>query len=383
MSSESAGLFLFNRGAMTMARASRDMILWFFLALFILSLFLLGNLFWPFLSVIILASVVSSLFYPIYVYLEKRLKPIYASFLTCILIFFVLFIPIVSFITILTSEARDLVLLIKGTGPAAQVVNLLESHKIIEKMNGIFTKFHITLSYAGLVQPISDLATYIGKSLINQANTIAGHLLNIIIDFFLMLLITYYLLIDGRRLIRFIIDLSPLPNEQEMILIRKFEEMSAAVLIGNGVSWIIQGTAGGIIFAVFNLHSPILWGVIMAFLAFLPIVGIGVVMVPAAVFVALQGRFFASICIFVLYIVITAGVENLLKPALVGKRMNMHSLLVFFSIIGGLYMSGILGIIYGPLIMTFFLTLTDIYNSNYKKLIEPERDPSFDDINLI
>jgi predicted PurR-regulated permease PerM len=82
-------------------------------------------------------------------------------------------------------------------------------------------------------------------------------------------------------------------------------------------------------------------------------------------------------------VLITAGVENLLKPILVGKRVNMHSLLVFFSIIGGLYMSGILGVIYGPLIMTFFLTLTDIYNSNYKMLVEPARETSFDDINLI
>ena len=109
----------------------------------------------------------------------------------------------------------------------------------------------------------------------------------------------------------------------------------------------------------------------MAFLAFLPIIGIGVVFIPAAIYLFFIDRIAAGIFFIVFYLVLSISVDNLLKPKLVGRRVKMHTLLVFFSIIGGLNLFGILGIIYGPLITTAFITLTDIYYASYQKLVEP------------
>ena len=108
----------------------------------------------------------------------------------------------------------------------------------------------------------------------------------------------------------------------------------------------------------------------MAFLAFLPIVGIGLVFIPAAVFLFLKGRIGAAIFFVIVYVLISGVIEYLVKPKLVGKRVQMHTLLVFLSIMGGLKMFGILGIIYGPLVVTGFLTLTDIYYANYRRIVE-------------
>jgi predicted PurR-regulated permease PerM len=104
----------------------------------------------------------------------------------------------------------------------------------------------------------------------------------------------------------------------------------------------------------------------MGLLAFLPIVGIGVVLLPAAVILFINGRIAAGVFFIVFYAVITVCVEYLFKPRIVGQRVQMHTLLVFLSIIGGLKLFGILGIIYGPLVMTAFLTLTDIYHRSYE-----------------
>jgi predicted PurR-regulated permease PerM len=134
---------------------------------------------------------------------------------------------------------------------------------------------------------------------------------------------------------------------------------------------LIQGTAGGILFSVFGLKSPFMWGVIMSLLAFIPIIGVGVVFIPAAVFLFLKGRIAAGIFFIVFYILLTVSVDNLLKPKLVGHQVKIHTLLVFFSIIGGLKLFGILGIIYGPLVVTAFLTLTDIYYASYQELVDP------------
>ena len=369
-----------------MERTSRDMILWFFLALFILSFFLLGKLFWPFIPVIVLASVVAGMFYPIYTFIKRKVHPTYAALLTCTLIFFTLFIPIVFFVSVVAKEAHALVILAKSADLANQLTTLLQNNNILERVNAILATFDAELTYSELVGVISDFGKFVGFYLLNQARNFSSHLFNFIINFCLMLIITYYLLIDGKRLIWFIVDLSPLPNDQDIILVKKFRDMGGAVLIGNGISGLIQGVAGSIVFAIFGLHSPILWGVIMAFLAFLPIVGIGVVFMALAFFFFLKGQIVSAIFIIVIYIILSGGVEYLLKPVLVGKRIKMHTLLVFLSIIGGLYLFGILGIIYGPLIVTFFLTLTDIYNTNYRMFVESDqqtKDRNVNDLNMI
>jgi predicted PurR-regulated permease PerM len=176
---------------------------------------------------------------------------------------------------------------------------------------------------------------------------------------------------DGDKLISFIVDLSPLPKEQDEKLIQKFKDMAGAILIGNGLGGLIQGLAGGIVFSIFGFKSSFLWGVIMGFLAFLPIIGVGVVFVPAAIYLFIKGRIASGIFFIVFYLILSVSVDNLLKPKLVGQRVKMHTLLVFFSIIGGLNIFGILGIIYGPLITTAFLTLTDIYYTSYQEMVDP------------
>ena len=107
----------------------------------------------------------------------------------------------------------------------------------------------------------------------------------------------------------------------------------------------------------------------MGLLAFLPILGIGAVLVPVSIFMFLKGRIAVGIFFAVFYIILSLGTEYLFKPKLVGSRVQMHTLLVFLSIIGGLQLFGILGIIYGPIVVTAFLTLTDIYHTNYQQLI--------------
>jgi len=95
------------------------------------------------------------------------------------------------------------------------------------------------------------------------------------------------------------------------------------------------------------------------------------VFLPAALYLILQGRLAAGIFFVVFYILLSGGIEYFFKPKLVGKRVQMHTLLVFLSIIGGLKLFGILGIIYGPLVVTAFLTLADIYESSYRRIVEP------------
>jgi len=334
---------------------------------------MLGWLLWPFVSTIILAATVTGTFNPVYYSLKRKLRPSFASLLTCIFIFVVLFIPILSFVGIVSAEAYDLYLMARDAVLGTQISSLLESSPLIDRVNHLLANFDIQFNVEELNRWVTEIGKNVGLFLFDQTRYVTSNILKFIVNFFFMLLISFYLFIDQNRLLSFIFDLSPLPEEQDKKLFRKFKDMAGAVIIGNGICGLTQGILGGALFALFGLRSPFLWGVIMTLLAFLPIVGIGVVLIPAAGYLMLNGRIGAGIFFIVFYILLSGGVEYLFKPRLVGHRVQMHTLLVFLSIIGGLNLFGILGIIYGPLIGTAFLTLTDIYHSSYQQLVESEK----------
>ncbi len=353
-------------------KSHRDIILWVFLIYFIISIFFLGWLLWPFVSTIILAAVVTGIFIPVYRYFNRKCKPSLASILTCIVIFFVIFIPIVSFVGILSKEAYGMYLMAKGAVLSDNIQNLLEGSMVLEKANLLLSNFNINITGEELNKAISEVGRIVGLFLYEQARAITSNILKFLVNFFFMLLIIYYFLIDRKRFLSFVVDLSPLPDDQDEKLFQKFKDMAGAILIGNGLGGLIQGILGGIVFAIFGIKSPFLWGVIMGLMAFLPIVGIGIIFIPAAIYLFLVGRIAAGIFFIIFYVILSGSIEYIFKPRLVGHRVQMHTLLVFLSIIGGLKLFGILGIIYGPLIVTAFLTLTDIYKTSYQKLVESD-----------
>jgi predicted PurR-regulated permease PerM len=321
--------------------------------------------------VIVLAIVITGVFNPVYRTLHRKLNATVSSLITCIVIFFVLFVPVSAFVGILANEAYDLYLTAREAVMNNPIQDLLENSKIIDKINAILNNFGIKITGDELNRGVTELGRTVGLFLYQQARSMTANIVNFVVNFFFMLLIVFYLLIDSERLVSFIVRLSPLPDDQDEKLIQKFKDMAGAILIGNGLGGLIQGTLGGIVFAFFGFRSPFLWGVIMGLLAFLPIVGVGAVFLPAALYLILQGRLAAGIFFIVFYIVLSGGIEYLFKPKLVGTRVQMHTLLVFLSIIGGLKLFGILGIIYGPLVVTAFLTLTDIYEVSYRSIVEP------------
>jgi predicted PurR-regulated permease PerM len=273
---------------------------------------------------------------------------------------------------ILSREAHDLYLTAKNALLNDQIKNLIVNSSILEKINIILGNFNIELTGEMVNKTVSEAGKIIGLFLYEQARLIASNTLAFFVNILLLLLVIYFLLMDGDKLIHFITKLSPLPKKQDEELIKKIKDMAGAILIGNGLGGLIQGILGGSVFMLFGLKSPFMWGVIMALLAFLPIVGVGAVFIPAAIFLFLKGRIAAAVFFVVFYIILSGSIEYLFKPKIVGRRVKMHTLLVFFSIIGGLNLFGILGIIYGPLIVTIFLALTDIYHTSYHKLIGPK-----------
>lgn len=346
-------------------------ILRYFIALLLMFLLLMGQLLLPFASILVLSFVITAVLYPVYQRLSRLMPPVAAALLICMSLFFTVLTSGGIFVGILSKEVLDLYQVVKGAVLGDTLREMILSSNALETLNRFLGRFSLSVAPEDLVRPFTDLGKVVGVTLVDQVRTLASNALKVVISFLMMMLVVFFLLKDGRTLLDFLVDLSPLPKDQDEKLIEKFKVMAGAILVVNGIGGFLQGVCGGILFSICGFRSPVLWGVVMGILAFLPIVGIGVILLPAALYLLFTGSFWAAMGVVLFYTVVSLGTEYLLKPKLVGDRVAMHPLLVFLSILGGLRLFGILGIIYGPLVVTGFLTLVDIYHASYQKMVEP------------
>ena len=337
----------------------------YFLVLFTITTLLVGRLFWPFLSLLILSFLLVNIFRPIYNYLNRYISSNFASLLTCLLIVLLVFVPLTFFVVSLSKEALDQFQYMKGINFGVKITDLVQNNSFFISVQEYLNSAGITLTIDDITRNLTEYSRTFALFLYDKASSWAANIINFMIDFTLMILVIFFLLVDYDKFVDFILKLSPLPDYQEEQLINKFQKIAQAVLLGNGICGLIQGVLGGLVFAYFQIGSPIIWGGIMGVMAFLPIVGIGIILMPTALIFLLKGQIGQAIFIAVFYFVLSMSIEYLLKPKLVGRKVKMHTLVVFLSIIGGLSVFGVLGIIYGPLIITAFLTLADIYQKHY------------------
>lgn len=341
----------------------------FFHIFLLCSLALIIGLFWTYMSSIVLALLIASVFYPIYSWVKKLLKghEIPASLIMIFFIILVLIIPIGWFVSTLSNEAFDFYNKTSNSVSLKQIQQALEGDSVwAQQVRKIGKMTGLDLTPETIERLAASLGKRIGLFLYNQISSTASNLLSFLIHFFLMILTIYYLFRDGTRLKDYLTELIPVPDRQQEKVVNKFREMGKAIIIGNGLSGIIQGILGGFGFFFFGFNSPFLWGTVIAFMAFLPIIGASIIFIPATIILIIQEGVGAGIGFLIYNVFYSAIMEYLIKPRLIGQGMQMNSLLVFIGIIGGIKLFGILGIIYGPLIITIFLTLAEIYRLEYK-----------------
>lgn len=177
----------------------------------------------------------------------------------------------------------------------------------------------------------------------------------------LMLLVLFFFLRDHRPALQSLRSLVPLSNKETDEVVKRVADTIHATIYGTLAMAVIQGTLGGAIFWLLGLPAPILWGAVMGLLAIIPYLGAFVIWVPAAVYLALQGDWGKAAILTVWGSVVIALIDNLLYPLLVGSRLRIHTLPVFFAMFGGLYVFGSSGIVLGPVVLAITLALVEIW----------------------
>ncbi len=343
---------------------------WTFTLIFLGSLLTLGLVLRPFWNQIFLAFFLASILHPIHVRLNARVRPWMASGLICALFTLCVFLPLLYCITAIAAEIPPVVQLARKNDLLTLLQLKMQSNTLLTQTAALLADFGIQIELDNLPGLISKWLTTLGLFAYRQVSALAADIMRFIFQFCILITCLFFLLIEFRRLGAFLLNLSPLPESHNQLLVERFSPIAGAILVGNTLSGIIQGALGGMFFVTMGFISPVLWGVVMGVLAFLPILGVGLVLLPTAAILLLKGQFGPTLITLGFYLFLTVFIEYMFKPKFVGSQAQLPPLLVLLSIIGGLSLFGIMGIVYGPLAVSAFLTLTDLYQRDYQPRLE-------------
>jgi predicted PurR-regulated permease PerM len=201
----------------------------------------------------------------------------------------------------------------------------------------------------------------VGGAVASRSLGIIGGVLGGVVQVFFVLFTLYYLLRDADRIVPAIRHSLPLtPTQTDLIFHRTGEVITASV---NGVLVIaaIQGFLGMIAFLVLGLGSAVLWGFVMFLLSTIPMAGAAIIWAPAAIFLAVTGHWAKAAMLAAWGAFVIGLIDNVLRPRLVGKRAKLHELIIFFSVLGGLRVFGVLGLFVGPVVAAIALALVEVF----------------------
>jgi len=330
-------------------------------------LLLMGVMLWPFISAVVFAAILAGVFskpmeWVSQVTGHRKLSAI----LLCLLIVLALFLPSLFIIFRLVNEAMDLYQYLRAQLTNETLEKILASYKYLHNLlKEIFQIVHIEFSVESIKNLLLSASASISTALLTTLNAWIANFMAFLFHFLIMLVVIYALLAEGPRLKRFFLALSPLPDDENELVIKRFKQINYVTLAGNGIGGLVQGLLAGIGLWVAGIESIALWTTLMVFLAFLPLVGITFVYVPICLYLFFIDRIVAGIVLFIYCTLIAQVVENWYKPRFVGNRVEISATLVLLSIIGGLSAFGIMGIFFGPLIISIFLTFVDLYRRRY------------------
>lgn len=180
-------------------------------------------------------------------------------------------------------------------------------------------------------------------------------------EFLITLLVLFFFFRDADAAKRALRDLMPLPPRRADRVLHRVADAVWGTTYGLLVVAAVQGTLGGLMFWWLGLPAPVLWGVVMGMLALVPFLGAFVVWIPAAVFLGLEGSWGKALLLTAWGAIVIGLVDNVLYPWLVGNRLRLHTLVVFFAMVGGLTVFGPSGLFLGPALVTFALELRRIW----------------------
>jgi predicted PurR-regulated permease PerM len=326
-----------------------------FAAAGLLIIYLCWRIALPFLPALCWAMALALIVQPAFIWLVRRgLRRSFAALIIIALVALAVFGPAVWGASALVKEATDLVGRVDSDSAMGSVQEAVEKNRLVGPLLRWFdSRFDLPNEAMQLTRSLAGWAS-------RTVSAVLAGSMWLLTQISITLFVLFYFLRDGEFIVEKLRLLSPLPSDELDNFFRRITQTIRVSLGGKLVVATIQGTLGGLMFGWIGLPAPVFWGSVMAALSVFPVVGAFLIWSPAAAILALNGDWKHAILLAGWGVLIIHPVDNLLGPVLVGGTLHIHTLLMFFSIIGGLAAFGPSGIVLGPVIAAVVVGLAEL-----------------------
>jgi len=344
------------------------------------------TLFQPYFNIILISIVIVQLFYPFYNFLYTKTKSkAFSTLISVIISLVMIIIPLLLISLVILGEIQNLT---RGNDILASIQGFESSiNESILRINSFISQYNsdIQISYLNLQNLVIDFAKSAQDQILpltQQILTLSGALL---FNLFLMLLCLIYFFPIYKKMPVLFSKISPLDKRIDILLFEKFRDTIKGVVKGSFFVAVLQATAVLIPLLILGVPAPFLLWLVMIILSVLPI-GSGLVWFPVGGLMIINGlatgntgQILIAVALIIYSAVIINVIDTTIRPRVMKDTVNIHPLLTIFGILGGLAMFGIMGLLYGPIIVVMFLSIMDIYHKHYLQH-EQESEITIDDV---
>ncbi|MBI1355350.1 MAG: AI-2E family transporter [Acidobacteria bacterium] len=307
-----------------------------------------------FLSPLIWATVLSIFAYPAHRRLLAKLpRRNVAALLSTTTVALLMILPVALLTPVFVVEAADAVSGLRGRDIVDRIERGLD-----------YVSTRIPPAVGDLNEMLDEAVKALRNHVGGWSAKLVANFAGFILDCVVLVLALFYLFRDGPGLVEMLREVSPFGGERHDVMMRQAIDMISVTISSGFVVAAVQGLLGGLSFAILDLPSPLLWGVVTALMAFLPLVGAWMVWLPAGIGLLLSGQVGRGLALLAMGVLLISTVDNVLRPILISDRSQLNGLLVFISVLGGIQAFGLLGIVLGPLVMAAAVGLLTGYRDS-------------------
>jgi predicted PurR-regulated permease PerM len=324
----------------------------------LLLMYLVFRILAPFLMPLAWSAVAAIFFYPIYQKLRLRLGRTKGAIVSTVGVTMLLIVPVLLVMMYATREAID---------ASARIQGMVSSGTSpVPDATMTWVRGHLPESWQDMdfMVPLREAAQKVASYMAGSLGAVLKNIFAFVIDLFIMLFALFFMFRDGEEIVSALRHLLPFEQDLQDSMMKEsgdliFASVAVALLIA-----LIQGFLGGLAFALTGLPAAVFMGVLIAFFSIVPVVGSALIWFPAAVWLAVQGSWGKAIVVLVICAGVAGMADNLVRPMLLRNRTKLNDLLLFISILGGLDVFGLLGLIAGPTIVAAALGVFRVYMAN-------------------
>lgn len=324
-----------------------------------IALYLCWLLLLPFIEVLAWASVLVILFHPLHQRLVARLQhrrggAAWSALLATALVIGAVLIPVMLVTLAVVREAAGVAQNLSGF-----ITTLLHPDSPVTGRVLRWLSQYVDITQLHPQAYLLERLKILSEAIASRTLGIVGGVAGAVVEIFFIIFTMYYLFRDSERIKHLLADLLPLERTQAHLIFARTREVINASVHGLLLIALLQATLGGLAFWALGLPSPLIWGAVMFFLSLIPLAGSFLVWIPAVIFLALTGHWWKAVLLVAWGAGVISTVDNFLRPKLVGEKAHLHELLIFFSVLGGLQLFGVLGLVLGPVTVAITIALLD------------------------